>query len=78
MARDSSGGSLDRSRDEAEKRCRALFGLADDFDRWGLAPEAETARLHARQETVDTLIVTARAAAAQPRRLPRMGQGGRI
>jgi hypothetical protein len=36
-----------------------LFSLARDYERWGLAPEAEIARLRGRQATIDRLLIDA-------------------
>ena len=38
-----------------------LFGLAHDYDRWGLAPEAEVTRYRARQATINRLLIDAKA-----------------
>jgi hypothetical protein len=43
---------LDAHRDEA-----FYFRLALDYERWGLSPEAEVARLRARQVTIERLLI---------------------
>lgn len=38
-----------------------LFALARDYERWGLAPEAEVTRYRARQATINRLLIDAKA-----------------
>ena len=46
-----------------------LWRLACDYDRWGLAPEAEVARLRYRKKLVDSLVE--RSMRTAPTREPR-------
>ena len=57
---------------EAQAKCErlradALFALASDHDRWGLADEAGALRALARESRVRALINASRAAAARKR-----------
>ena len=38
-----------------------FFALARDYERWGLAPEAEVARYRGRQATINRLLIDAKA-----------------